>query len=1174
MKRIGFSIAFVTILWTAVFSQPTFYAYDADNVICVGLSRDYGYFGIELTGGEWLTYYGCTGGGAATSHTNFYVDDVVYSADPYGPGGSTPIVPIRTEYDPFENIIIVDWLPIPDVQFTQILFPFSVDSAGAVLVRYTIINRSTVDSHDVGVLLLLDINVDGVDDAPTHVPGAVSVIESTLVFGSASMPPYLQLYNHDPFDTTFPEDELIAARLQLEGAPTVAPDWVAIGNQRTLADIAWPWRPSMPPIEKIEDVADLLVWGHVRIGPSSAITFATSYGVAPEGLFAGGAVGTRIEVPHNLRVQHCDLIPNPLTFSALYRNNCDSTLTNVTSQLEFVDDCFIMDPSDGAITIADTLLPSEVRTLAWTVSIPDTLLPSESRRYRILLINCAESTGTSGTMSFCDTIVDSIFVQGSTYHGPYAEIIYPLPGTFTSNFFQPIAIYLTDDDTAVSALSIRLEIITLSGDVLYTIRPGLVGCTYTNDTLYWPNEIAHASGDVLRFRLSPTYDLHGCPLPETLYSYFVYDITPPVFLDYFPYEGEILNDSLLVPWLKIVDYINRVDSNSVDIDIITNEGERALCCSDPLLNYYPADTLFRLEPFSDGWRWPDGDVTITLNSVCDAPDYGAPNCATGLTYSWTFTMNSHGPRAYPRTPLDGWYVSIPNPNIVFHLYDGNGINVSTVRYNVDGTIYNAPAGFGTHDSILTHVPSTGWPNGHNVAVAITQANDVLGTPFDAAGSYPSWDFTIDIQHPVICWTSIEPFDTIHDPMPTIQICLTDSLSGIVTSSIALLINGVSYTLSDPSLSYAGSMLTWNASAAGVYLDGSTSLCVRAIDRPDLGSPNELDSCFTFYVRSAGPAVSFMFDYNILCGDYVPINMRIIDPDGVDENTIVIRVNTETIEYPSPSLVYNDASGILTYTPFAPWTDGAVVPICVQDVADDFGVAIESPVCTTFVVDLRPPDTTSVTFEKWYHVPPGLPPGHGVHDSVAFYFAITNSYGLLDTNETIVRIYNATSGALLWEFNIVEDPDVVWFDGSRVVFWSGTAAVLTDGTTYRICLSLSEFCYGGPREVEYCVNYFATEIEEPVKLPTESKLLPNFPDPFNAATIIPVQMGQAGYAKVDIMSIDGRTIKTLWEGNLNAGISNLRWDGKDNDGRDTPSGVFFVRLQANLTSQVSRLMLIK
>jgi len=100
-----------------------------------------------------------------------------------------------------------------------------------------------------------------------------------------------------------------------------------------------------------------------------------------------------------------------------------------------------------------------------------------------------------------------------------------------------------------------------------------------------------------------------------------------------------------------------------------------------------------------------------------------------------------------------------------------------------------------------------------------------------------------------------------------------------------------------------------------------------------------------------------------------------------------------------------------------------------------------------------------------------------------------------------------------------------------------------------------------------------EVEK--NLPTEIRVGPNYPNPFNPETVIPIELPNTMRIKVVIYDILGRKIRSLYDGTLEKGRYFFRWDGKDEVGRQTCSGVYLYGLiTSGKTQLVNRMLLMR
>ena len=97
--------------------------------------------------------------------------------------------------------------------------------------------------------------------------------------------------------------------------------------------------------------------------------------------------------------------------------------------------------------------------------------------------------------------------------------------------------------------------------------------------------------------------------------------------------------------------------------------------------------------------------------------------------------------------------------------------------------------------------------------------------------------------------------------------------------------------------------------------------------------------------------------------------------------------------------------------------------------------------------------------------------------------------------------------------------------------------------------------------------------------TETKLLPNFPNPFNPETWIPFQLAEGADVTLFIHDTGGRLVRQIPLGFKPAGYYLTRseaayWDGQNQNGEQVSSGVYFLRFVAERFSASRRVVIVK
>ncbi|KAA3662808.1 MAG: T9SS C-terminal target domain-containing protein [Calditrichaeota bacterium] len=89
-----------------------------------------------------------------------------------------------------------------------------------------------------------------------------------------------------------------------------------------------------------------------------------------------------------------------------------------------------------------------------------------------------------------------------------------------------------------------------------------------------------------------------------------------------------------------------------------------------------------------------------------------------------------------------------------------------------------------------------------------------------------------------------------------------------------------------------------------------------------------------------------------------------------------------------------------------------------------------------------------------------------------------------------------------------------------------------------------------------------------------KLYSNYPNPFNPETSISFEMITGGQVRLDIYNIAGQHLLTLLNEVRDAGSHLIKWNGRDFKGKQMPSGIYLLKIQANEQSAIQRMTLLK
>jgi hypothetical protein len=101
---------------------------------------------------------------------------------------------------------------------------------------------------------------------------------------------------------------------------------------------------------------------------------------------------------------------------------------------------------------------------------------------------------------------------------------------------------------------------------------------------------------------------------------------------------------------------------------------------------------------------------------------------------------------------------------------------------------------------------------------------------------------------------------------------------------------------------------------------------------------------------------------------------------------------------------------------------------------------------------------------------------------------------------------------------------------------------------------------------------AFEVTENV--PATFNLSQNYPNPFNPVTTIEYSLPEQSQVTLEVFNVLGQRVKTLVNVVQPAGRHKIVWDGKDAQGKDVASGIYFYRLEAGEFTQSKRMVILK
>lgn len=95
-----------------------------------------------------------------------------------------------------------------------------------------------------------------------------------------------------------------------------------------------------------------------------------------------------------------------------------------------------------------------------------------------------------------------------------------------------------------------------------------------------------------------------------------------------------------------------------------------------------------------------------------------------------------------------------------------------------------------------------------------------------------------------------------------------------------------------------------------------------------------------------------------------------------------------------------------------------------------------------------------------------------------------------------------------------------------------------------------------------------------KIPKAFAISQNYPNPFNPSTVIKYDLPEPGHVKITIYNILGQKVRTVVDEDQEAGYKSVNWDGKDDQGKDVSTGIYFYQIKAGDFSVAKKMILLK
>ncbi|MBA7516841.1 Outer membrane protein assembly factor BamB [subsurface metagenome] len=166
--------------------------------------------------------------------------------------------------------------------------------------------------------------------------------------------------------------------------------------------------------------------------------------------------------------------------------------------------------------------------------------------------------------------------------------------------------------------------------------------------------------------------------------------------------------------------------------------------------------------------------------------------------------------------------------------------------------------------------------------------------------------------------------------------------------------------------------------------------------------------------------------------------------------------------------------------------------------------------------------------------------------------------IIGLNDGYLYALNGEDGSLLWSSSVTSDRSSPCLGD-----------IDNDGKLEVIVVSSDDSIYALNALLVAIKEVTTNIVRDP-----DFSLLQNSPNPFSLNTVVRYALPVKKQVELNIYDVNGRVVKILVNGEIDAGYYTACWDGRDDVGKKAPSGVYFLKFTAGDYSATEKLLLIR
>lgn len=164
---------------------------------------------------------------------------------------------------------------------------------------------------------------------------------------------------------------------------------------------------------------------------------------------------------------------------------------------------------------------------------------------------------------------------------------------------------------------------------------------------------------------------------------------------------------------------------------------------------------------------------------------------------------------------------------------------------------------------------------------------------------------------------------------------------------------------------------------------------------------------------------------------------------------------------------------------------------------------------------------------------------------------------------IVLSHSSTNAVIVGNFGVEPlDANPGFFHGGFWYDYFQRDSLLVDSNFNGLRLEPGEFHLYTDAFIGFPDEVLVTSVQDrATSIPERFELFQNYPNPFNPETTVRFDVSQQAQVTLEIYNVLGQKIRTLLNKKMTPGEYEITWDGKNDSGMETSSGVYLLHLHA-------------